>query len=57
MSLAAWLGGRDAGVGDARRHLARTACLAQARDESVPGLVTISLIVLTVQTLAAIVTG
>jgi hypothetical protein len=55
--LAAWLGGRDAGLWAMLAAIWLTACLRKLVTKSVPGLVTISLIVLTVQTLAAIVTG
>jgi hypothetical protein len=55
--LAAWLGGRDAGLWAMLAVIWFTACLRKLVTKSVPGLVTISLIVLTVQTLAAIVTG
>jgi hypothetical protein len=55
--LAAWLGGRDAGLWAMLAAIWFTACLRKLVTKSVPGLVTISLIVLTVQTLAAIVTG
>jgi len=55
--LAAWLGGRDAGLWAMLAAIWLTAGLRKLVTKSVPGLVTISLIVLTVQTLAAIVTG
>ena len=55
--LAAWLGGRDAGLWAMLAAIWFTAALRKVVTKSVPGLVTISLIVLTVQTLAAIVTG
>jgi uncharacterized membrane protein len=55
--LAAWLGGRDAGLWAMLGAIWFTAGVRKLVTGSVPGLVMISLIVLTVQTLAAIVTG
>jgi hypothetical protein len=55
--LAAWLGGRDAGLWAMLAAIWFTAVVRKIVTKSVPGLVTISLIVLTVQTLAAIATG
>lgn len=55
--LADWLGGRDAGMWAMLGAIWITALIRRLVTKSVPGLVTISLIVLTVQTLAAIITG
>jgi hypothetical protein len=55
--LASWLGGRDAGLWAMLAAIWLTAVIRKVATNSVPGLVTISLIVLTVQTLAAIATG
>ena len=55
--LAAWLGGRDAGLWAMLAAIWFTAAVRKIVTKSVPGLVTISLIVLTIQTLAAIATG
>jgi len=55
--LAAALGGRDAGLWAMLAAIWLTAGVRKVVTKSVPGLVTISLIVLTVQTLAAIATG
>ena len=55
--LAASLAGRNAGLWAMLGAIWLTAVLRKLLTGSVPGLVTISLIVLTVQTLAAIVTG
>jgi hypothetical protein len=55
--LAAWLGGRDAGLWAMLAAIWLTAVIRKLATGSVPGLVAISLIVLTVQTLAAIITG
>lgn len=55
--LAAWLAGRDAGLWAMLAAIWCTAGLRKLVTGSVPGLVTISLIVLTVQTVAAIATG
>jgi hypothetical protein len=55
--LAAWLGGRNAGLWAMLGAIWLTAGIRKLVTKSVPGLVMISLIVLTVQTLAAIVTG
>jgi hypothetical protein len=55
--LAAWLAGRDAGLWAMLAVIWLTAGGRKLLTGSVPGLVTISLIVLTVQTVAAIVTG
>jgi len=55
--LAAWLGGRDAGLWAMLAAIWVTAGVRRIVTKSVPGLVTISLVVLTVQTLAAIITG
>jgi hypothetical protein len=56
-ALAAWLGGRDAGLWAMLAAIWLTAVIRKLVTGSVPGLVAISLIVLTVQTLAAIITG
>ena len=56
-ALAAWLGGRDAGLWAMLGAIWLTAVIRKVVTGSVPGLVAISLIVLTVQTLAAIITG
>ena len=55
--LAAWLGGRDAGLWAMLAAIWFTAGLRKLVTKSVPGLVAISLMVLTLQTLAAIATG
>lgn len=55
--LAGWLGGRDAGMWAMLAAIWITAVIRRLVTKSVPGLVMISLIVLTVQTLAAIITG
>jgi hypothetical protein len=55
--LAAWLGGRDAGLWAMLAAIWLTAVIRKLVTGSVPGLVGISLIVLTLQTLAAIITG
>jgi hypothetical protein len=55
--LAAWLGGRDAGLWAMLAAIWLTAVIRKLLTGSVPGLVGISLIVLTLQTLAAIITG
>src|SRR5487761_129339 len=55
--LAAWLGGRDAGLWAMLGAIWLTAVVRKLVTGSVPGLVAISLVVLTVQTLAAIITG
>jgi hypothetical protein len=55
--LAASLAGRDAGLWAMLAAIWLTAVLRKLLTGSVPGLVTISLIVLTVQTVAAIATG
>lgn len=55
--LADWFYGRDAGMWAMLAAIWFTAVLRKLVTKSVPGLVTISLIVLTVQTLAAIITG
>jgi hypothetical protein len=55
--LAAALGGRDAGLWAMLGAIWLTAVIRKLVTGSVPGLVTISLVVLTVQTLAAIITG
>lgn len=56
-ALAAWLGGRNAGLWAMLAAIWLTAVIRRLATGSVPGLVTISLIVLTVQTLAAVITG
>lgn len=56
-ALAASLAGRDAGLWAMLGAIWVTAGIRKLVTKSVPGLVTISLIVLTVQTLAAIITG
>jgi hypothetical protein len=56
-ALAAWLGGRDAGLWAMLGAIWLTAVIRKLVTGSVPGLVAISLMVLTVQTLAAIITG
>jgi hypothetical protein len=56
-ALAAWLGGRTAGLWAMLAAIWLTAVIRRLVTGSVPGLVTISLIVLTVQTLAAVITG
>ena len=56
-ALAASLAGRDAGLWAMLAAIWVTAGIRKLVTKSVPGLVTISLIVLTVQTLAAIITG
>jgi hypothetical protein len=55
--LAAWLAGRDAGLWAMLAAIWVTAAGRKLVTGSVPGLVMISLIVLTIQTVAAIVTG
>jgi hypothetical protein len=55
--VAAWLAGRDAGLWAMLAAIWLTAVLRKLITGSVPGLVTISLIVLTAQTVIAIVTG
>jgi hypothetical protein len=55
--LAAWLGGRDAGLWAMLAAIWFTAGMRKLVTRSVPGLVAISLMVLTLQTLAAIATG
>jgi hypothetical protein len=55
--LAAWLGGRNAGLWAMLAAIWFTAVIRKLVTGSIPGLVAISLIVLTVQTLAAIITG
>jgi hypothetical protein len=55
--VAAWLAGRDAGLWAMLAAIWLTAVLRKFVAGSVPGLVTISLIVLTVQTVVAIATG
>ena len=55
--LAAWLGGRDAGLWAMLAAIWFTAGMRKLVTKSVPGLVAISLMVLTLQTLAAIATG
>jgi hypothetical protein len=56
-ALAAWLAGRDAGLWAMLAAIWVTAVIRKLATGSVPGLVMISLVVLTVQTVAAIVTG
>jgi hypothetical protein len=56
-ALAAWLAGRDAGLWAMLAVIWVTAVIRRLATGSVPGLVLISLIVLTVQVVAAIVTG
>ena len=56
-ALAAWLGGRNAGLWAMLAAIWLTAVIRRAVTGSIPGLVTISLVVLTVQTLAAVITG
>jgi hypothetical protein len=56
-ALAAWFAGRDAGLWAMLGAIWLTAVIRKIVTKSVPGLVSISLIVLTVQTLAAIITG
>jgi hypothetical protein len=55
--LAAWFAGRNAGLWAMLGIIWLTAVIRKIVTKSVPGLVSISLIVLTVQTLAAIITG
>jgi hypothetical protein len=55
--LAAWLDGRDAGLWAMLAAIWFTAGMRKLVTKSVPGLVAISLVVLTLQTLAAIATG
>jgi hypothetical protein len=55
--LAAWFWGRDAGLWAMLAAIWLTAVIRKIATGSVPGLVMISLIVLTVQTVIAIVTG
>jgi hypothetical protein len=56
-ALAAWLAGRDAGLWAMLAAIWVTAVIRKVATGSVPGLVMISMVVLTVQTVAAIVTG
>jgi hypothetical protein len=56
-ALAAWLAGRDAGLWAMLAAIWVTAAIRKVATGSVPGLVMISLVVLTVQTVAAIITG
>jgi hypothetical protein len=56
-ALAAWLAGRDAGLWAMLAAIWITAVIRKLATGSVPGLVMISMVVLTVQTVAAIVTG
>ena len=56
-ALAAWLAGRDAGLWAMLAAIWVTAVIRKLATGSVPGLVMISMVVLTVQTVAAIVTG
>jgi len=56
-ALAAWLAGRDAGLWAMLAAIWITAVVRKLATGSVPGLVMISMVVLTVQTVAAIVTG
>jgi hypothetical protein len=56
-ALAAWLAGRDAGLWAMLGAIWVTAVIRKIATGSVPGLVMISMVVLTVQTVAAIVTG
>jgi hypothetical protein len=56
-ALAAWLAGRDAGLWAMLAAIWVTAVVRKLATGSVPGLVMISMVVLTVQTVAAIVTG
>ena len=56
-ALAAWLGGRNAGLWAMLAAIWLTAVIRKVASGSVPGLVMISLIVLSVQTLAAVITG
>ena len=56
-ALASWLGGRDAGLWGMLVVIWVTAAVRKFVTRSVPGLVMISLIVLTVQTVAAVATG
>lgn len=55
--LAAWLGGRDAGMWAMLAAIWFTAIVRKLVTKSVPGLVMISLFMLTLQTLVAIATG
>jgi hypothetical protein len=55
--VAGWLGGRDAGMWAMLGAIWITALVRWLVTRSVPGLVAISLLVLTVQTMAAIITG
>jgi hypothetical protein len=56
-AIGAWLGGRDAGLWAMLAAIWVTAGLRKLVTGSVPSLVTISVVVLTVQTVAAIATG
>jgi hypothetical protein len=56
-ALAAWLAGRDAGLWAMLAAIWVTAVIRKLATGSVPSLVMISMVVLTVQTVAAIVTG
>jgi hypothetical protein len=56
-ALAAWLAGRDAGLWAMLAAIWVTAIIRKLATGSVPSLVMISMVVLTVQTVAAIVTG
>ena len=56
-AVAAWLAGRDAGLWAMLAAIWVTAVIRKLATGSVPGLVMISMVVLTVQTVAAIVTG
>jgi hypothetical protein len=56
-ALAAWLAGRDAGLWAMLAAIWVTAAIRKVATGSVPGLVMISMVVLTVQTVAAIITG
>jgi hypothetical protein len=56
-AVAAWLAGRDAGLWAMLAAIWLTAVIRKLATGSVPGLVMISMVVLTVQTVAAIVTG
>jgi hypothetical protein len=56
-ALAEWLAGRDAGLWAMLAAIWFTAVIRKLATGSVPGLVMISMVVLTVQTVAAIVTG
>jgi hypothetical protein len=56
-ALAAWLAGRDAGLWAMLAAIWVTAVIRKLATGSVPSMVMISMVVLTVQTVAAIVTG